>query len=69
MPWLSGQPRPDTPSAPSRVLQTAERLEPAVLSGLLFPGQRYFVLGQSSQEQPDESSVTHGRIAAVELDA
>lgn len=57
-------PRPHT-----HVCQVAEPLEPAVLSGVLFPGQRYFVLGQSSQAQPDESSVTHGRIAAAELDA
>lgn len=39
-----------------------------MLSGMLFPGQRYFVLGQSSQAQPDETSVTHGMIAAAELD-
>lgn len=49
--------------------QVAEELAAPVLDASLAPGQRYFVLGQSAQAQGDASSVSHGIIAATQLDA
>lgn len=48
--------------------QVEEELEAPVLSGQLYGGQRYFVLGQSAQAQPDDVSVSHAQISAVVLD-
>jgi len=44
-------------------------LEPPVIDAQVYPGQRYIVLGQSSQAHADETSVSHGQVAATELDA
>lgn len=52
-----------------RLVQVPEALKAPPLDAQLSPGQRYFILGQSAQAQPDASSVSHGIIAATQPDA
>eukprot|EP00878_Enallax_costatus_P030772 GHUV01033560.1.p1 GENE.GHUV01033560.1~~GHUV01033560.1.p1 ORF type:complete len:124 (+),score=16.38 GHUV01033560.1:321-692(+) len=49
--------------------QTQEELPTPSLDARLDPGDRYFVLGQSTQPQSDAMSVSHGMISATKLDA
>lgn len=48
--------------------QVEETLPAPKLDAQLAPGQRYFVLGQSTQAHSDATSVSHGIIAATQLD-
>jgi hypothetical protein len=54
---------------PTTLLMQVDRpLQAPILDAQMSPGQRYFVLGQSAQAQADASAVSHGVIAATQLD-
>jgi hypothetical protein len=61
--------QPPTCRLPRARPQVDDDLPAPVLDAAVSPGERYYLHGQSPQAQADSSSVSHGVIAATELDS
>ncbi|EFJ39603.1 hypothetical protein VOLCADRAFT_108566 [Volvox carteri f. nagariensis] len=51
------------------ILEVQRKLVPPVLDCGVSAGDKYYVHGQSTQAQADATSISHGMVAATELDA